>query len=54
MERNKGKTTKPRLAKLFASLLALLVWQLAAVLMNNRLLLVGPAQVARRLWALKA
>ena len=52
MERNKGKTTKPRLAKLFASLLALLVWQLAAVLMNNRLLLVGPVQVAGRLWAL--
>ena len=49
MERNKGKPTKPRLAKLFASLLALLVWQLAAALVGNRLLLVGPVQVLARL-----
>ena len=49
MERNKGKPTKPRLAKLFASLLALALWQLAAVLMDNRLLLVGPFQVLLRL-----
>ena len=49
MERNKGKNTKSRLAKLFASLLALLLWQLAAVLMDNRLLLVGPFQVLLRL-----
>ena len=54
MGRNKETRFNPksRLAKLFASLLALLVWQLAAVLMNNRLLLVGPVQVAGRLWAL--
>ena len=37
-----------RAAKLFAALLALCVWQLAAVLIHNRLLLVGPVQVARR------
>lgn len=54
MARNKEARFNPksRLAKLFASLLALLVWQLAAVLMNNRLLLVGPVQVAGRLWTL--
>ena len=38
-----------RAAKLFAALLALCVWQLAAVLIHNRLLLVGPVQVARRM-----
>ena len=37
-----------RAAKLFAALLALCVWQLAAALIHNRLLLVGPVQVARR------
>mgnify|MGYP002617704634 CR=1 FL=1 len=37
-----------RAAKLFAALLALCVWQLAAVLIHNRLLLVGPVRVARR------
>ncbi len=34
-----------RAAKLFAALLALCVWQLSAVLIHNRLLLVGPVQV---------
>ena len=54
MAQNKGKwfTPQSRLAKLFASLLALCVWQLAAVLVDNRLLLVGPVQVAGRLWVL--
>ena len=37
-----------RAAKLFAALLALCVWQLAAALIHNRLLLVGPVRVARR------
>lgn len=51
MARNKLKN-QSRLAKLFASLLALCLWQLAAALIGNRLLLVGPVQVLRRLWAL--
>ena len=38
-----------RAAKLFAALLALCVWQLAAVLIGNRLLLVGPIQATKRL-----
>ena len=41
-----------RAAKLFAALLALCVWQLAAGLIGNRLLLVGPVQVAGRLVSL--
>lgn len=41
MERNKGK--------LLSALLALIVWQLAAVLLDNELLLAGPVQVAGRL-----
>ena len=41
-----------RAAKLFAALLALFVWQCAAWAIDNRLLLVGPFQVARRLGAL--
>lgn len=32
--------------------LALLIWQLAAMVLHNRLLLVGPFQVACRLWEL--
>ena len=54
MARNKGNlfTPQSRLAKFFASLLALCLWQLAAALVGNRLLLVGPVQVAGRLWAL--
>lgn len=39
-------------AKVFAALLALGVWQLTAAMLNNRLLLVGPVQVAIRLAAL--
>lgn len=39
-------------ANVLAGLLALLVWQGAALLVNNRLLLVGPVQVAQRLWQL--
>lgn len=39
-------------AKLLAAFLALCLWQLAAVLVDNRLLLVGPLQVAGRLWQL--
>lgn len=52
MASDKKELLQSRLAKLFASLLALLVWELAAVLMGNRLLLVGPVQVAGRVWAL--
>ena len=52
MARNKEQNwNTSRLARLFASLLALCVWQLAA-LVGNRLLLVGPVQVAGRLAAL--
>lgn len=39
-----------RAAKVFAALLALLVWQVAALAVDNRLLLVGPVRVAARLW----
>ena len=53
MARNKEQNwNTSRLARLFASLLALCVWQLAAALVHNSLLLVGPVQVAGRLWAL--
>lgn len=54
MAGNKGKWFTPQsgLARLLAGLLALCVWQLAAVLADNRLLLVGPVQVAGRLWVL--
>ena len=54
MARNKGERfpLQSRLAKFFASLLALCVWQLAAGLVGNPLLLVGPVQVAGRLWVL--
>lgn len=48
MERNNPKTTNT-LAKLFASVLALVVWHLAALWVDNRLLLVGPLQVLTRL-----
>lgn len=41
-----------RAARFFAALLALCVWQLAAALVGNRLLLVGPVQVAKCLWRL--
>ena len=46
MERNKAKAL---LAKTGAYVLALLVWELAAALLNNRLLLVGPFRVLIRL-----
>lgn len=46
MERNRGK--------LLSALLALIVWQLAAALLDNELLLVGPAEVAGRLLELMA
>lgn len=39
-------------AKLFAAFLALAVWQLAADRIRNRILLVGPIQVAQALWGL--
>lgn len=39
-------------ARILAAVLALAVWQLAAHLLNNRLLLVGPIQVIGRLWEL--
>lgn len=38
--------------RLLSALLALLVWQLAAAMLGNPLLLVGPIQVAQRLWEL--
>lgn len=41
--------TENRPARILAGLLALLVWQLTAIVVNNRLLLVGPLQVAVRL-----
>lgn len=46
MERNRGK--------ILSALLALIVWQLAAALLDNELLLVGPAEVAGRLLELMA
>lgn len=41
-----------RAARILAALLALSVWQLASIWMNNQLLLVGPLEVAARLWTL--
>ena len=46
MAQNNAKTT---LARFAAFLLALLVWEAAALLLGNRLLLVGPVQVLKRL-----
>lgn len=40
--------------KILSALLALIVWQLAAALLDNELLLVGPAEVAGRLLELMA
>ena len=56
MEHSKNKITDPKgkPAKIFAGFLALAMWQLAAVLLNNRLLLVGPVQVLLRLVQLMA
>lgn len=51
MERNKDlRAVLP--ARLLAGLLALLVWQLAAWAVHNRLLLVGPVQTLQRLCTL--
>ena len=48
MKGNNLKATNT-LAKFLASVLALFVWQLAALWVDNRLLLVGPFQVLLRL-----
>lgn len=52
MAHKKPNFQNQKAAKLLAAFLALCLWQLAAVLVNNRLLLVGPIQVAGRLWQL--
>lgn len=52
MAQNKAPFSSSRLAKLLAALLALLVWHIAAALIQNKLLLVGPVQVLIRLAAL--
>lgn len=44
-----ARKNENRTARILAGLLALLVWQLAAIAVNNRLLLVGPIQVILRL-----
>lgn len=52
MAHKKNDFQNQKAAKFLAAFLALCLWQLAAVLVNNRLLLVGPLQVAGRLWQL--
>lgn len=52
MAHKKTDFQNQKAAKLLAAFLALCLWQLAAVLVDNRLLLVGPLQVAGRLWQL--
>ena len=52
MAHKKPDFQNQKAAKLLAAFLALCLWQLAAVLVDNRLLLVGPLQVAGRLWQL--
>ena len=52
MAHKKTDVQNQKAAKLLAACLALCLWQLAAVLVDNRLLLVGPLQVAGRLWQL--
>ena len=52
MARKKTDFQNQKAAKFVAAFLALCLWQLAAVLVDNRLLLVGPIQVAGRLWQL--
>ncbi len=54
MARDKAPRFSPggRAAKLIAVLLALLVWQAAAALVDNRLLLAGPVRVLARLVSL--
>ena len=52
MARKKTGFQNKKAAKFLAAFLALCVWQLAAAVIDNRLLLVGPLQVAGRLWEL--
>lgn len=52
MAHKKTDVQNQKAAKFLAAFLALCLWQLAAVLVDNRLLLVGPLQVAGRLWQL--
>lgn len=52
MAHKKTDFQNQKAAKSLAAFLALCLWQLAAVLVDNRLLLVGPLQVAGRLWQL--
>lgn len=41
-----------RAARILAALLALFLWQMSSIWMDNKLLLVGPLEVAARLWVL--
>ena len=52
MAGNKGRFWASRPARLLAVALALAVWQLAAALVDNRLLLVGPVRTLAKLCAL--
>ena len=52
MAGNKGRFWASRPARLLAAALALAVWQLAAALVDNRLLLVGPVRTLAKLCAL--
>ena len=52
MAGNKGRFWASRPARLLAAALALAVWQLAATLVDNRLLLVGPVRTLAKLCAL--
>ena len=47
-----GISPKSRLARVLAVILALLVWQVAAMLLGNGILLASPLQAARRLMTL--
>lgn len=51
MARNR-KHNESKALRIFSAGLALILWQIAAIALNNRLLLVGPIRVAERLWAL--
>ena len=52
MAHKKTDFQNQKAAKFLAAFLALCLWQLAAVLVDNRLLLVGPLQMTGRLWQL--
>ena len=52
MAHKKTDVQNQKAAKFLAAFLALCLWQLAAAVVDNRLLLVGPLQVAGRLWQL--